>query len=324
MSEKEVKVSAFYKDSVKRAIKSNPATAEINDSGAYFVARELAAVRNESYDVLYEDIEFREAFTVNNPPEGAQSLKVKAYDKKGRSKVISGNAKDLPRADVVVGEHTIEFRQTGVSYGYTTEEIRSAAYVGMPLDARKAQAAMEANEQTNDTIAFFGSAADNLDGLFTFPGIPVSTVPNGASTSPEWSTKTGAEMYADMCSAVDDIYINSKKKHKADRLRLPLAQYTLAECTNMGTGTDLTVLEYFKRNKPGVEVVPCNKCDGAGAGGVDVMVAYQKRYAEVEEPMLFKQYPPQQAGLEFEIPCEAKFGGFHDEYPISVNILDSI
>lgn len=320
----EIKVSKSFADSVKRVLKNHPKTENLNDSSAWAVARELATVRNEPYDVMYEDIEFREAFTVNNPPEGAQSLKVQSFDKKGRAKVISGNAKDLPRADIVKGEHTINFRQLGIAYGYTTEEIRNAVFMNMPLDAKKAVATMEAMEQTLDTIAWFGSTEDDLDGLFTFSGIPVTTAPNGTGGTPQWSTKTGPEMYADMCSVVDDIFVNSKKKHKADKLQLPLAQYTLAECTNMGNGTDLTVLEYFKRNRPGIEVVACNKCDGAGAEGVDVMVAYQKRYAEVEEPMMFKQYAPQQSGLEFEIPCEAKFGGFHDEYPISVNIMDSI
>jgi hypothetical protein len=61
-------------------------------------------------------------------------------------------------------------------------------------------------------------------------------------------------------------------------------------------------------------------------GGLDRMVAgeFSIDNLQLELPMAFRQYSPQQSGLEFVIPAESRFGGCIVEYPLAFSIADSI
>jgi hypothetical protein len=83
-------------------------------------------------------------------------------------------------------------------------------------------------------------------------------------------------------------------------------------------------LKFLEDTNPGVTFRSALEMDNVG--GLDKMVAgeFSIDNMQLEVPMMFRQYSPQQKGLEFEIPCESRFGGCSVEYPLAFAIADSI
>jgi hypothetical protein len=179
-------------------------------------------------------------------------------------------------------------------------------------------------------IAFFGDAEANLYGLFTAPNIPNGNVPNGASTDPEWSTKTADEILLDINNVFNDIFEGTNGVENADTLLLPLAQWSQIMTTARSTTSDTTIATYVVANSPWLKtlanIIPVNELKGAGTAGVDVMVAYTKSMDKLElvipEDITF--YPEQLEKLEYITPVTAECGGLNVYYPLSAKIMEKI
>lgn len=255
--------------------------------GMAFFARQLEAIKSKSFDVLYPNLKYRELFPIDSEaPAGAKSVTYETYDSVGMAKIIHSYAADLPRADVAGTETTVPVRTIGSSFGYNVKEIKSAQMAGLNLSQRRANAARKAIEEELNRIAFFGDAAANLYGLFTAPNIPSGNVPDGASTDPEWSTKTADEILADINNVFSDIFEDTKGVENADTLLLPLAQWSRIMTTARSTNSDTTIAQYVVANSPWLKslanIIPVNELKGAGTAGVDVMVAYTKAMDKIE------------------------------------------
>jgi hypothetical protein len=291
-----------------------------------FLTRQLTSIKSKSYDKKYAALQARELFPVSHEhPPGTKVIAIPSYDRAGVVKLINDYATDLPRAEIKGKETLIKVNYYGNAYGYTKNDLMHAQMAGVPLEQRKANAAHMPHEENINSLAFFGDGLD-VYGLFTYPGIPSASVPNGASTDPEWSTKTSDEILADMNAGVSNIITNTKMVERPNCMLLPVEQYELIRTTARSTTSDLTILEYFKRNNPDITVKPVNELAGAGTAGVDVMVTYRidPDIVTLEIPMEITHNAPQQKGLEFEIPIESKCGGLAIYYPLAFNILEDI
>lgn len=299
--------------------------------GMAFFARQLEAIKAKSYDVKYPKLKYRELFPVDvEAPAGAKSVTYETYDSFGMAKIIHSYAQDLPRADIAGKETTVPVRTIGSSFGYNVKEIKSAQMAGLSLSQRRANAARRAIEEAMNKISFFGDAEANLLGLFTEPNIPNGNVPDGASTDPEWSTKTADEILYDINAIFGDIFESTKGEENADTLLLPLAQWSQIMTTARSTVSDTTIAQYVVANSPWLKslanIIPVNELKGAGAAGVDVMVAYTKDPEKIEfvipEDVTF--YPEQLDKLEYITPVTAECGGLNVYYPLSVKIMEKI
>ena len=300
-----------------------------------FFARELEHVKARSYDKKYPELKGTMLIPVSTEAgSGADSITYHQFDQVGIAKIIANYADDLPRADVFGKEFTSPVRSIGVSFGYNLQEVRAAAMANKPLNARRASSARRSNEQTVNNIAWFGDTEYNLQGMLSNPNITAATAPNGAGGQPEWTTKTSAEILADMNNTVNGIISLTKGVEVPDTLLLPIEQYTLiATKQNTTSGSDLTVLEYFLRNQPIIrsvewvnELKDVAAPPSGAAGPVDVMVAY-KRDAEkltLEIPQPYEQLPVQERNLEFLVPCHSRCGGVIIYYPLSISVLEDI
>ncbi len=298
------------------------------DTGIFF-ERELEHIKAKSYDKKYADLQFRNVFPISHEaPEGSTSITVRSYDRKGVAKIINGYGTDLPRVDLTGKEYTVPVKQTGDAFGYTTKEIRESQITGKSLDARKASAAMRANEELFDRIAWEGDSENGLFGLFSVGGIPTTTVATKAATGTTWvGNATAEEILFDMNNAVATMVSDTKMKEQPTRMLLPVAQYQYIASTPRSTTSDKTILKYFLENNQYIkEVMPINKLDGAGTGGVDVMVIYNPDPDNLvfEIPMEQKHLPPERRGLAWEIACEAETGGLNVYYPLSLAIWEGI
>ncbi len=314
---------------------SNSMVSDAIDTGVFF-ARQLETIKAQSYDVKYAGLKFREVFPISNESgEGATSITYRTYDQTGIAKFIGSYGKDIPRADIGGKETTIAVKGMAIAFGFTLQEIRSAAMTGLPLDSRKSAAAVRGTETTMNKIAFFGDADQGLLGFYTHPNIPVAVAPNGAGASPLWSLKTPDEIILDLNNAVNDIFTDSLMVEVPDTLALSPARHALIATTPRASNSDTTILEFFVQNNPHIastaNIVPLNECSAAvrnenGLSNVDVMFAYRNSSdaMEFEEPMPLKFHPEQRDGLEILVPGEARTAGLNVYYPLSANIVTGI
>jgi len=313
----------------------NPMISDSIDTAVFF-ARQLESIKSQSYDVKYANLKFRTIFAVSNEvPEGMKSITYETFDGFAIAKWAGSYGRDMPRADIGGKETTIPVRDAHISYGFTTSEIRSAAITGMPLSSRKASMAVRGNEELFNDVAFFGDADVGLVGLFTHPNIPVTVAPDGASTGPEWATKTPDEILLDLNNAVNDVNINTLLVEEVNTLLLNPANRALIATTARSPNSDTTILQYFVQNNEfisGVEsVIACNECKASiqadkGLGNFNVMVAFNNSADSmvVEIPMELKFLAEQHVGMEILVPGEASTGGLNVFYPLSANIVTNI
>jgi hypothetical protein len=299
-----------------------------------FFARELESIKARSYDVKYPELKGTMLIPVSTDAgPGAESITYHQFDSVGVAKIIANYADDLPRADVLGKEFTSKVRGIGASYGYNLQEVRAAAMAGKPLQQRRANAARRANDQTVNNIAWFGDATHGLLGLLNNPNITAATAPNGTGGFPQWTTKTAAEILADLNNTVNGIISLTKGVEVPDTVLLPVEQYTLISTKQNSTASDTTVLQYFLRNQPIInrvewvnELKDVATPPSGAAGPVDCLVVYKRDPDKLtlEIPQAYEQLPVQERNLEFVVPVHSRCGGVIIYYPLSVSVLEDV
>lgn len=295
----------------------------------FFFARELEYVKSKSYDIEFPEMKaFRHLPISTEAGEGANAITYAQFEETGMARVIESYANDLPRADIRGKEYTTLVRSIGVSYGYSIQEIRAAIYVGRSLTQRQSNAARRANDQSINRLAWFGDDTYNIPGLINNANIPATTVPaDGIGASTLWVNKTPDQILRDLNTITNGIVSLTKGVEMPNTVLLPVAQYTLIASTPRSSVSDTTILEYFIQNNPFITTVDwVPELAGAGVSGSDIFIAYDKNPDKLtmEIPMPFTQFPPQERGLEFVVPCESRYGGIIVYYPLSLAFGEGI
>jgi hypothetical protein len=299
----------------------------------FFFSRELEYIKSKSYDIEFPEMKaFKHIPISTEAGEGALSITYAQFEEVGLARIIESYADDLPRADIRGKEFTQLVKSVGASYGYSVQEIRAAVYVGRSLTQRQANAARRANDQKINRLAWFGDQTYQILGMLNNANIPIGTVLNdGTGSTTQWVNKTPDQILYDMNTLANSIPFVTKGVEMPNTLLLPVAQYTLIASTPRSVTSDTTILEYFIQNNPFITTVDwVPELTGAGpvvdATATDVMIAYDKNPDKLtmEIPMPFTQYPPQERGLEFVVPCESRYGGIIVYYPLSLSIAYGI
>lgn len=285
----------------------------LDANGAVFFQRQLELIKSRTYDVLYADLQARSLFPVNNEGgSGITSITFRTFDKVGMAKIINNYAKDLPRADVAGKETTIPVRELGISFGYTVKEIESSRLTGVPLDQRRADAALRAIEEEVNNIAFNGHADSGLPGFFSNENIPTGTAPNGG-----WATATPDQILFDINDTFGDVFEDTQMKERADTLLLSPDKWNLITSTARSTNSDTTILQYVVNNSPFLnsadDVIPVNEV------ATGEMWVYTRRpdKVELQIPSELQFFAPQEQGLEFVVPGMSSIAGINLYYPLS-------
>lgn len=293
-----------------------------------FFTRQLEYVKNQTYDIKRTALSALKLMPVSTEtPEGATTITYRQYDQVGMAKVIANYADDMPRADVSGKEFTSQIRSIGNSYGYNVQEVRSAIFAGVNLNAKKAQAATRAHDEKVNSIAFDGDAEHGLQGLNTNPNLPELTLAaDGAGSSKTFASKTAVLIVRDVNLLINKVHTQSKGVHRASEVWFPIDQYSLIATTQNSSASDTTILEFLKQVHPDIEFRSVVELDGAGAGATDRMLALEndRMNWQLEIPMLTRQYAPEQRGLEFIVSMESRCGGVIIEYPLAFAFADGI
>ena len=303
----------------------------IKDGTSLVFQRQLTQVLARTYDVKYADLPFRSLFPVSTEvSEGANTIEYHVYDQVGVAKLIGAYGKDMPRADVHAKLVQSPVRSSGVSFGYTTQEIRAAALGNQPLEQRKANATKRANEELFNRIAFNGDSKSGLPGFLSNPNITITTVPDGAGGDPEWTEKTPDEILSDVNNLFGSIFTLTKMKERPNTLLLPPAQWNYIASTPRSSGDSVSILQWIIQNSPFIasaaNIIPVNQMTGSGVGDTDQMCAYDMNPDAVQAhiPMEQKFYAVQIDGLDYTVTSEARTGGVIIYYPLSVATASGI
>jgi len=304
-----------------------------------FFGEQLQSVKARTYDVKYPVYKAKQLIPVSaDAGSGAETIAYEQFDSVGSMKLIQSYADDLPRSDVKGAKFYSPVESIGGSYGYSIQEIRAAQMAGKPLQARKAESVKKSYEQKINDIAWFARPADakygGLTGLLFNPNITKSEVSTGATSGVKpFAGKNPTEILKDMNDIVDNQIKLTKGVEIPDTLLLPIAQYTQISSTNMGNGTDTTILEYFLRNKPMItsvewvnELADVTPNPRTGTSSADLMIAYRKNpeVLTLEIPQGFEQFAAQEVNLEMKIPAHGRVGGVIVYYPLAISIVDGI
>lgn len=292
-----------------------------------FFGRELESVKARTYDILFPEYKALSLIPMSQEVDpGAETIKYEQFEDVGIAQLLASYSDDVPRADVKGKEFRSPVKPLASSYAYNLQEIRAAKMAGKPLAQKKANAAKRAIDYKQNLIGFFGDTATGLLGLVNHSNIQEYTVPaDGTGSSKLWSTKTPELILRDMNGVVNQIFTVTLGVHQATDLLLPLAAYTVAATTMMGTTAVETVLSFFLKTNPFIKNVTwLNELKGAGAASVDRMLAYMKSpdVLTLEIPQPFEQLPVQEEGFEFVTYCHQRTGGVIVYYPLAICFAD--
>lgn len=286
-----------------------------------FFLRELEHIKAQTFDRRYPELRHREFIPVSNEVDpGAESVTLQSFDRRGQAKIISNNAKDLPRVDIFGTESQRPVREIGAAYGWTLKDILAAQKAGRNLNSRRAGAARRAVEEVLDSVAAFGAASFGIATGFTNDANVSITGAAGA-----WTGLTADAIILEVSGMVRRIMTNSLSTEVPNTLVLPVDPWVHIATTPRSTTSDTTILEFLLSKFPMLTAIDhWYRLDAAGAGGVTRAVMYDRNPEKVMQdiPLEFQQLDPQPKGLEFEVPTWAMTAGAQIPYPLSLDYLD--
>ncbi|WP_257827187.1 DUF2184 domain-containing protein [Burkholderia glumae] len=225
-----------------------------------------------------------------------------------------GNAIAGPSVDI--GKTPQPMRLWGAEVKYTVPELVKSQLLGMPIDAQKVDAMNLKRNMDIDQIVYFGDPQIGFTGLVNSNSAvaSVTNVANGASGTPQWTTKTPDEILRDVNEILTSAWQASGWKVKPNRLMLPPAQLGWVASQVISSAGNKSILTYLLENnictQQGVklEILPLKWLIGAGTGGtpgtlgtVDRMVAYNNDKKYVQYPMTDLQRTPLEYRSLFQI-----------------------
>lgn len=222
---------------------------------------------------------------------------------------IGKSSDQIGGVGVDIGKFPQPLTPWGLEIKYSILELESAAKLGRPIDDQKLQALKLKHQMDIDEMVYVGDSSLTAGGLANSTMVTnVSNVPNGAAASPLWSSKTPAEILADVNAEITSVWAASAWKVMPNRLLLPPAQFGYISTQTISNAGNISILKYLLENnvlkasgQGELEIQPAKWLIGAGVGGtlgstgtVDRMVAYTKDKQYVRYPMTLLQRTPVQ------------------------------
>jgi hypothetical protein len=305
-------------DSVKAEIEN---VMKLDASFSAFIANELKEIDAKLFDTKYAELEAFNLVSVDGRMSpGAEQYSYKMWDGRGVAQITSDYSTASPSNNVQVKEYISKVVGIRNSYQISIQEMRASQLAGVPLDTMEIEIARRTIAEGINKIALHGDTTANITGLFNNANVPSSVA---ASTLAALSTDNAALALA---AFVDQVKLQSKGVHKCNRLVLPESIRLALSMRRMGTNNDTSVLEYFLKQRPGIEVIGSFELDTQGAGGVNRALAYEfsPENAVMKLPVAFEVFPEEIRSTFVRREMHARCGGVVFYRPLSAVYLDGI
>lgn len=298
-----------------------------------FFQRELEAVESKLYEEKQLELKARQIFPVRTDTDpGAAYRSYYMTSMSGMAKIIGDYADDLPAADIFAREYTAYVKTLGVSFHYTTQEIRAARFANRPLETRKAASARRAIRELEDRLVWNGDVNHNIQGLVDHPNVSTQAATTGTAASTLWANKLGREILDDFGLAVRTMRSNSSGVWSPDSVIVGEDEYAILQTryVDPANGSNVTVLDWIMQNKDGFgiknvwAVEHLEDAFTVGTANAAVFFVRDPEVAEIDIPMEMTMHPPQQKNLKFNIPVESRFTGLIMRHPLAFLFLTGI
>ena len=290
----------------------------LQDSDALgYLISQLAHVEARVWERKYVAIMYPDLLPVSfEAGEWATSIEIHYTDDFAVGKFIGAGGDDIPYAQTETGRDIVPVRPAGIGYEYTLEELRQSEFLGLPLDARKANAARRGYEEHAQRVALFGDADRGMEGMLNH-----STISTAASATTLTAALAGGNPRDDSAALINEplnaVWEDSKGIELPDTVLMPLDHFGRLATTRLGTVNDTTILEYIQTKNifsqqtgQPLRIKPIPQLTDslmAYSSSEDVMVYHI--------PLVLRFLPPQPVGLKFRIPGEYKLAGVEVRYP---------
>jgi hypothetical protein len=165
----------------------------------------------------------------------------------------------------------------------TLEEAR-ASRMRVNTASAKREGATLALEIQRNAVGFFGyNSGDNLTyGFLNDPGLPAYIeFPNGASTFPQWSTKTFIEITKDIRTMLSGLRVATQDLVDPETTAITLGLATaVVDYLTVTTDFGVSVRDWLTKTYPRVRIVSAPELDGAHAG-LNVAILYAENVSDM-------------------------------------------
>lgn len=321
------------RDAIVRIQDADPT--RLSDDDAVFFQRQLEFIEAQTYDTLYPDLEARDAFgTDTTGGAGINTLTYRSYNHVGKAQVINARATDLPKSSISGIEVSIGVKSVGTAFDYDIDEVASAAVTGLPLETRKANAAVRGYEQYVNATAWYGDEANGFVGFFNNPDITRATVSAGVTSGKvKWREKLPSEVIADLTAAVNAMYSSTLKIMRPEEIWMNVENEQWLFSTPRSDQSDMSIGTWFVANNSFIKsrdkIKGLNAVKGHGDSGSECFIvvcrsAQGNKTFRLREPLALTWQPVQLHGLIYEVPGRGRFAGFQTMYPAAISINSGI
>lgn len=312
-------------------------------AASFFFLRQLEDIEAQIHDTKYAQLKALEFVQVlPNQDPLAERFTTRFRDWTGVKAKRSANPTDTaPLAFTLRKEESMDYFTYKEGFSYSRDELAKAAKYGDPIDAERALGARRLLAQSLDSLIATGDAEVSMPGLLTLSNTTSFSMPTtGTGSSTLWSTKTPDNILADMQAIYNAIPAATLDVESVKRMVLPSTLYRLINATARSANSDLTILEYFKRNHPDCAVAEWERLSDssadlyggstvgangttAGSGNTRILagdfgVENVRALTSIEAEML----EPERKGEGWTIDIKMKHAGVDVRYPKAILYAD--
>jgi len=318
--------------------RNNPARMPFNDTEANaqamtFLTNNLQAVQAFVEEILYTDFRLDDYFPIlTTIPEGATTYSFKRTNSYGRGKFIDNSGREANSASVSLENIPYGLNYAGIIPSWTLEDLRAAAFAGIPLDTKTIAAGTEGCLDHIEIVGLVGDSSRGLVGLTNSSDIPAANeLKTIANMTPDEMVEFVQRNVSGIISQTAEVM--SRVIKTGLTLYLPLAQETLIGDTKLSDDASKTVWEYVKTNnqwtrRTGQELkmVTVAELAGAGAGGTDraLFGFNHERIMEMAMPIQPRVIQTINTHFGVDAPMEYKISGLNVKRGSAMRYADSI
>lgn len=310
---------------------SNPLRVGDAQEALTFLVSQLAYTEAQVFERMYQPMQYEQLIPISyEAGEWADTIRYEILDYAGGGKRTSGKGKDINLVEAAYADKSMPVMYGNIGYDYTSEELRRTAYLRRPINSVRLQAAIEGFKRHMNDVGLNGESASNITGLFNNGSVPQGNAPVGA-----WQTgpKTADQILSDINTLIQNVWTNTAFNDMPDTIVMAPTSYAYISSTPRASGSDMTILQFVRKNNVAMEdrgvnidFKPGYGLDTAGAGSTKRMMAYVKNPTRLimHIPLPLRFLPPQPVGLSIEIPGEYKYSGVEFRYPKSAYYMDNL
>lgn len=294
-----------------------------------FLARQLIYIQNRQVNTLFTNNQALSYVPVETDvPVGAEQFSTETFTQVGAAAFVTNYGSDFPSADVFVTETLNRMFDIGSSYRYSIQDLRRAAFGGVPLSTKRADASRLAHDTKIDEIALSGDSPRGITGLANNANVTLLTAGGGTVTG-AWEGATAATIKADLAAMESTIVLACAGQSSLfpDTLLLDDESYMIINTRPSTTFSDRTILSSYLENSPYIRnIAPWVKLRNAGAAGVRRAVMYKRNpdILGIKISNSYEQFAPQQEMLQWVVPALSRLSGVIVYRPMAMLYIDGL